>query len=65
VITGAIVLIILIAVLPPAIDKGETGVIAVAVIVGLLLLVFGACSRASDRAYVNREKYWEKGGPNG
>lgn len=63
VITGIIAAIILIAVLPPAIGNGETGVIIVAVVAALFLLAFGAASRESDRAYLNHIDYWAKGGP--
>lgn len=62
-ITGIIVAVICIAVLPPAIEKGEWGVIAVVAVVSLLLLWFAALGREQDRAYNNMTDYWAKGGP--
>ena len=62
-ITGIIVAVICIAVLPPAISKGEWGVVAVAAVIILLLLGLGSAGREQDRAYVNRIRYWANGGP--
>lgn len=64
-ITGLISFVILIAVLPPAINNGEWGVVAVVAVVVIFLLALGAASREDDRAYINRTKYWADGGPDG
>ena len=64
-ITGIIALIILVAVLPPAIGDGNWLALAVGVVIALLLLAIGAASRESDRAYINATEYWANGGPNG
>ena len=60
-ITGIIAVVILIAVLPPAISNGEWGVLAVAVIAAIVVLWFGAVSRQQDRAYGNMLKFWDTG----
>ena len=60
-ITGIIAVVILIAVLPPAISNGEWGVLAVAVIAAIVVLWFGAVSRQQDRAYGNMLRFWDTG----
>lgn len=60
-ITGAIALVVLIAVLPPAINNGEWWVAVVAVVIALFLIVLGITSRESDRAYLNVTRYWANG----
>lgn len=62
-VTGLIVFVICIAVLPTAIGKGEWGVVAVVAVVSLLLLWGAALGREHDRAYNNAVSYWAKGGP--
>lgn len=62
-ITGIIAFVILIAVLPPAIENGEGWVVVAAIVIALLFLAFGAASRKCDRAYNNMVDYWAKGGP--
>lgn len=61
-ITGIIVFVLCIAALPPAISKGEWGVVAVVAAVSLVLLWFAVGGRDNDRAYVNRIRYWANGG---
>ena len=60
-ITGLIALIIVVGVIPPAIDHVEIGVIAVTVIFVGLLLMLGAASRESDRAYNNCVRHLANG----
>lgn len=60
-ITGIIAIVILIAVLPPAISNGEWGVAAVGIVAALVILGLGVVSRQQDRAYGNFMRFWEKG----
>ena len=60
-ITGLISIIVLIAVLPPAISNGEWGVVALAVLFALFMLALGASARAEGRAYNNFIRFWDKG----
>lgn len=60
-ITGAIAILILVVVLPPAMDKGETGVIIAAVVIAVLVVLFGMAWHEGDRAYVNFIDYWANG----
>ena len=62
-VTGLIVFVICIAVLPTAIGNGEWGVVAVVAVVSLLLLLGASLGREHDRAYNNAVSYWAKGGP--
>ena len=61
-ITGLIALIIVIAVLPPAISNGSTGVIILVAVTVVFLLFFGYVSRKDARANVNRMNYWAMDG---
>lgn len=63
-ITGLISLIIVIAVLPPAIGNGSTGVIILVAVTVAFLLFFGYVSRKESSAYVNRMNYWAMDGKN-
>ena len=60
-ITGIVVFVILIAVMPPAINNGEWGVVGVTVAVCLILLVLGVAGREVDSAYGNFVHYWSTG----
>ena len=60
-ITGLISIIVLIAVLPPAISNGEWGTVAVAALFALFMLALGASARAEGRAYNNMIRFWYKG----
>ena len=62
-ITGIIAFVILIAVLPPAIENGEGWVVVVAIVAALFFLSIGSASRKCDKAYNNMVDYWAKGGP--
>ena len=57
-ITGTIAMIILIAVLPPAIAKGEILEIVIAVAIAVILLFIGIAGRECNRAYSNLISYW-------
>lgn len=61
-ITGAIALFLLIAVVPPAISNGDSGALWLVIIFAAILLFLGAVSRTSDRADMNRMKYWAMDG---
>ena len=62
-ITGIIAAIILIAVVPPTLSKGEWGPLAVAVIIAALVVMFGAACREDAKAHSNCVSYWARGGP--
>ena len=65
-ITGAIAVVLLIAVIIPAAANGNWGVVATFVVIGILVLWFGAASREQDRAYNNFVHFWATGeGPRG
>lgn len=64
-ITGLIAAIILIAVLPPAIDHGQTLTIVIALAISGFLLLLGAAGRDCDNAESYFIDYWAKGGPDG
>ena len=61
-ITGAISVVLLIAMFAAG-SNGEWGSVAVGAVLVLLLLGLGSASRKNDRAYGNAVDYWADGGP--
>lgn len=61
-ITGAIVIVLIIAVVCCA-SNGEWGSVAVGVVLMLILLGLGAAGREDARAHNNFVRYWSEGGP--
>jgi hypothetical protein len=62
VITGAISLVIIIAIVCCD-ENGERCSVAVGVVLVLILLLLGSCSRDEARAHNNFVDYWSDGGP--
>lgn len=62
-ITGAIALVFIIAMVAAG-SNGEWGSVAVGAVIVVLLIALGSASREQDRAYNNFVDYWSKGGPN-
>lgn len=62
-ITGIIAAIILIAVLPPAIEHGQILVIAIALFIAFFLVMLGSVGHECEEAESNFIRYWAKGGP--
>ena len=60
-ITGAIAVVLLVAVVIPSALNGQWGTVAVFVVIGILVLWFGAASREQDRAYNNFVHFWATG----
>lgn len=61
-ITGAISVVLLIAMFAAG-SNGEWGSVAIGAVIVFLLLALGSESRKSDRAYNNWTDYWAEGGP--
>lgn len=61
-ITGALALVFLIAVIAAA-NNGEWGTVAVGAVIIVLLLALGSAGRTTSRAYNNFVDYWADGGP--
>lgn len=61
-ITGAIAIVFIIAMIAAA-GNGEWGSVAVGAVIVVFLLALGSASREQDRAYNNFVDYWANGGP--
>lgn len=61
-ITGAIALVFVIAMIACA-GNGEWGSVAVGAVIVILLLAIGGAARDGSKAYTNMVDYWAKGGP--
>lgn len=61
-ITGAIAIVFIIAMIACA-DNGEWGSFAVGAVIVVLLLAIGSAGREQARAHNNFVRYWSDGGP--
>lgn len=61
-ITGAIAVVFIIAMIAAG-NNGEWGSVAVGAVIVVLLLALGSASRKGSRAYNNFVNYWADGGP--
>ena len=62
-ILGAIAVILLCAIVPPAIGAGQTGILIGVIVVALALFGMAHENRKDVKAWHNRREYWAKGGP--
>lgn len=62
-ILGAIAILLLCAILPPAIGSGDTGVTVFILVVAGILFMCAHENHKSAVAWHNRREYWYKGGP--
>ena len=62
-ILGAIAVLLLCAILPPAIGSGNTGVTVFILVLAGILFLCAHENRKSIRAWYNRREYWANGGP--
>ena len=62
-IAGLICVVLFVAVVIPAADKGEWLVIAIAVAAGLFAIVMSISGKKVNKAYGNFVDYWADGGP--
>ena len=61
-ITGAIAIVFIIAMIAAG-GNGEYGAVAVGAVIVVLLLALGSAGRKCDRAFGNFVDHWSKGGP--